>query len=105
MEITSTVVTKTARHQTEEESFNLDYIMTNGALDNVQVSIFHLPQENLEEQYLGSVSFDGRSISCNIPWSDGVSGYFETAIGFIAQIIESVGYEPAAEEPNNDKSR
>jgi hypothetical protein len=51
------------------------------------------------------VHFDGRSISCHLPMEDDLADLFETAVGFIAEIIEATGGAPIEETPENHKQR
>lgn len=105
MEITSTILTKTARHATDHGVYNIDYTITNGKLDRIQLNIFRPPAENEAEVYLGMVYYDGQNITCNIPWTENAALYFDTAADFIENIIESAGDEPTGAETKNDKSR
>lgn len=98
MEITSTVITKTAHHISEKGAYNIDYIISNGKLDRVQLSIFQAPEEGGEEVYLGAVNYDRGNITCIIPWGEDAARYFETAMEFIAEIIENVGIDDQPEE-------
>ena len=108
MEITNTVTTKTARHVSDKGAYNIDYTITNGKLDRVQLNIFQMPEEDQEEVYLGTVNYDSGNISCIIPWHEDAAHYFEMATAFIAEIIENVGLPEQTEEQGestNNKSR
>lgn len=108
MEITSTVITRTARHSTSSAQFAIEYTVIDGGLDRIQLSVFAPPtavqlpgedaaQEQDPEQepaaspqgeYLGAVYYDGHSVSCSLPWREDLAGLFTTASGFIGQILE-----------------
>lgn len=110
MEITSTVITRTARHSTPSAQFAIEYTVIDGGLDRIQLNIFTPPasvqslgedtaqeQEQDTEQvpaaspqgeYLGAVYYDGHSVSCSLPWREDLAGLFTTAAGFIGQILE-----------------
>jgi hypothetical protein len=105
MEITSTTVTRTARHKTNGAAYNIDYSTTDGHLDRIGLNIYRPPQDGEPEEYLGTVHYDGYNISCNLRWSDDLAALFETAVGFIAEIIEEVGDEPSEETPANNTQR
>lgn len=96
MEITNTVITRTARHQTDKGVFRIDYTVTNGKLGRIQLNIFKPSPQEEEQQYIGAVYLDNRTVSCNIPWNGDALHYFETAAGFIGEILESI------EEKNED---
>lgn len=105
METITTILTKTGRHTTDHGIYNIDYTITNGKLDKVQLNIFRPAGENAAEEYLGMVYYDGNNVTCHIPWTDNAALYFDTAADFIEEIIESLDDEPATEDFNNDKSR
>jgi len=90
MEITSTTVTRTARHTTAAAHYNIDYSVIDGRLDRVGLNIFRPPHEDVAERHLGSVHYDGHNIACHLPMEDDLADLFETAVGFVAEIIESV---------------
>lgn len=108
MEITSTTVNRTARHITEKAILSADYTTTNGQLERIQVNIYESATETDSQAYLGTVYYDGRNVSCHIPWHEDAVYYFQAAAGFIASIIESA---PTADqqqidnETNHEKSR
>ncbi len=105
MEITSTMVTRTAHHKTENAIYNIDYSTTDGRLDRIGLNIFRPQKEDEAESFVGTVHYDGHNISCHLRMEDDLANLFETAAGFIAEIIEEVGNEPANETPDNNTQR
>jgi hypothetical protein len=61
--------------------------------------------DEVAEIFLGSVHFDGHNISCHLPMEDDLANLFETAVGFIAEIIETTGDTPVEKAPENHKQR
>jgi hypothetical protein len=104
MEITSTTVTRTARHTTESAIYNIDYSTVDGRLDRVGVNIFRPAEGSEAETWPGSVHYDGRNVSCNLGWGEDPARLFETAIGIIAGIIETGGGAPGEDTPGNNES-
>jgi hypothetical protein len=105
MDITSTTVTRTAKHKSNGADYNIDYSTTDGHLDRIGLNIYRPPHDDQGEEYLGSVHYDGHNISCNLQWSDDLAALFETAVGFIAEVIEEAGDEPSEEIPANNNQR
>ncbi len=105
MEITRTTVTRNARHTTPTGIFSIDYTTTDERLDHVGVDVFRSPLESGEETFIGTVQYDGHNIACNLPMEEDLAHLFETAVGFIAEIIESTGHTPEEEAPDNNKQR
>ena len=105
MEITSTVITRTARHSTPSAQFAIEYTVIDEGLDRIQLNIFAPPaavrplgEDAAQEQeadpaaspqgeYLGAVYYDGHSVSCSLPWREDLAEIFATAAGFIGQIL------------------
>ena len=123
MEITSTVITRTARHSTPGAQFAIEYTVIDGGLDRIQLNLFAPPaavqppgEDATQEQdaaatpqgeYLGAVYYDGRSVSCSLSWRDDLAEIFATAAGFIGQILEQTPVLAAqhGSEEAQDKSR
>jgi hypothetical protein len=99
------MVTRTAHHTTENAIYKIDYSTTNDRLDRIGLDIFRPPQEEQEESFVGTVHYDGHNISCHLGMEEDLVNMLETAVGFIAQIIEEVGNEPAEAMPNNHTQR
>ena len=51
MEITSTIVTRTARQQTEKATFAIEYSTVNGTLQRVQFNIYSMASDAAAEEY------------------------------------------------------
>ncbi len=105
MEITTTTVTRTARQTTPAGIFNIEYSTINERLERVGIHILRPPLENEAESFLGTVHYDGRNISCHIVMEEDLAHLIETAVGFIAEIIESTGHNPGEDIPDNNKQR
>ncbi len=93
MEIIRTTIIRTAHHKTETVAYNIDYSTTQGQLERAQINVYRPPVGEVSEEYLGSVHYDGQTLSSSLRWSDDLAGIFETAASFIAEIIKSVDGE------------
>ncbi len=89
MEIISTTVTRTARHKTEEVTYNIDYSTTDGRLDRVGLNVYRPSSGESGEEYLGTVHYDGHTVSCNLRWNGRLAAIFTAATDFISEIIAS----------------
>ncbi len=103
MEITRTTVTRNAQHTTPAGIFSIDYSTTDERLDHIGIDVFRPAQEGGEESFVGTVNYDGQFISCRFQMEEDLSHLFETAVGFIAEIIESTGHNP--EETSDNKTQ
>ena len=88
MEITSTIVTRTARQQTEKATFAIEYSTVNGTLQRVQFNIYSMASDAAAEEYRGIIYFDGNDFTCNLPFSEEIPYYVGKSIEFIRQIVE-----------------
>lgn len=90
MEITHTIVTHSAIHETETEVYHAEYNVVNGLLERIQCNITARAQENDPVDHLGSVYMENGQVSGNIPYGEHTSRYFDTVMKLIANIIESI---------------
>lgn len=120
MEITSTVITRTARHRTDSVLFTIEYTVVDERLDRIHLNMFDPVPQPLSDaaeaeqaatptqgEYIGSIYFEGRNLSCNIPWREDAAELFSTGVGFIARIREELPApaEDAQEPATQDNSR
>ncbi len=105
MEITRTTVTRNARHTTPAGIFSIDYSTTDERLAHIGIDVFRPAQEGGEESFLGTVNYDGQFIASRFQMEEDLAHLFETAVGFIAEIIESTGHNPEEEASDNKTQR
>lgn len=97
MEITSTIITRMARHETDRARFDIEYSVADDRLQRIQMNIFTPATEtDPEEKYRGNTYFDGREFSCNIPFTEDIPYYIEKALEVIRQITEEMTAEAAS---------
>lgn len=88
MEITSTIVTRMARQQTDKASFGIEYSTVDGSLQHVQLTIYSAEGDAAAGEYCGNVHFNGNDFTCNLAFSEQIPHYVEKSMEFIRQIVE-----------------
>ena len=89
MNITNTLVTRSAVLETAGAFYYAEYTEENERLLRVQCNI-HEPavEDDVPGPYVGSVHMDHGTISCNMPFSEKSADYFKTAADMIVSILE-----------------
>ena len=68
MNITNTILTKTAVETTSNGNYIIEYTVVNGKLDRVQMTIQKIEiEENDEHPFVGNIWLEQDNLSCNIP--------------------------------------
>lgn len=98
MNITSTILTKTAVETTENANYNIEYTVVDKELSRVQTSIEALVTgENEEHRYLGHIYLEQGNLSCSIPLEAGVKAvpYFGDFDVIVTKIRENIAADAA----------
>lgn len=93
MNITSTILTKTAVETTSNASYNIEYTIIDEKLNRVQVSIEALAAgENIDHPYLGNIYLENSNLSCNIPIEESCTSalYFADFDMIVTKIKENI---------------
>lgn len=93
MNITNTILTRTATEVTQNASYTLEYTVTNGSLDRIQATIEELSvNENTEQHFIGTIYLEHGNLSCNIPIANEMktAAYFADFDAFVGMIRQSV---------------
>ena len=97
MEITSTIITRTACQESDRARFAIEYSTVDNRLQRIQMNIFTPATDaEPEETYRGNAYFDGREFTCNIPFTEDIPYYIEKALEVIRQIMEETSAEAAS---------
>lgn len=95
MDITSTMITRTALQLTESLRFQIEYTIVDGKLQRVQFNIFKIQEdENTEQQYVGSAYMENGFYSCSVPLGEDIAGIFQNISEYMEAILEAVENEP-----------
>lgn len=107
MEITNTVITRSAIQKNKTAEYRADYIEENGKLHRVQCNIHKLPEQGeLVGDFIGSVYLDRRTLSCSLPYSEESAEHFKAATDMIKNISKTTPLydeETLQETPNNNQ--
>ena len=99
MEITNTIVTRSAVQKTEGAHYVAEYVEENGKLLRMQCNIYQPVEDTeLSEKYIGSVYLERRMVSCSLNFDDSTAEHFEVVMGMIGQITENI---PLLEEDSH----
>lgn len=106
MEITSTIITRTACQESDRARFAIEYSTVDGRLQRIRMNILTPATEaEPEEKYLGNACFDGREFSCSIHFTEDIPYYIEKALECIRQIREETSAEAAPAALVNDTAK
>lgn len=96
MNITNTILTKTAVETTSNGNYIIEYIVINGKLDRVQMTIQKIEtEENDEHPFVGNIWLEQDNLSCNIPLISEVkvAPYFSDFDILVTKIKENISLE------------
>lgn len=93
MNITNTILTKTAVENTQYGNYTIEYTVINGKLDRVQMTIQKSEGEtNGDYQFVGNIWLEQNNLGCNIPLTSEVkiTPYFGDFDIFVSKIKENI---------------
>lgn len=91
MNITNTVLTKTAEEITANATYTVEYVMINNVLTRIHTSVqISLPEGN-EKENIGYITYENGSIFCHMQAGAKVSLFFLDFERFVEKIKESTG--------------
>ena len=79
MKVTNTIITKMAEATSESGKYNLEYNITDGVLERVQITVF----------------YDRGSMTANLPYSSDMAQYLADAAECIGTILQEVAAKAA----------
>lgn len=96
MNITNTILTKTAVEATSNGNYIIEYTVVNGKLDRVQMTIQKIEkEENDEHSFVGNIWLEQDNLGCNIPLISEVkvAPYFSDFDILVTKIKENISLE------------
>lgn len=97
MEIKNIVVTKNMTALTANAYYQLETSTSNGTLNRISANVFTPASAQGQEEYLGNISYENRSLSCSFLSVEDVSAYFKDFEGFMAEIKQEQVQEKESE--------
>lgn len=101
MKIICITTTKTAQERTERAFYNLDFTMTDGALERVVATVY-TPESRLDSDpapvFIGTITYENGQIFCSLPKDASIAGLMGDFENFMVQIQSAVTDEHADNE-------
>lgn len=91
MNITNTVLTKTAEETTANATYVIEYVLVNEVLTRIHVAVEALQPDGIEKVAVGYITYENGSIFCNLTGEGKTSLYFLDFEKFVEKIKESTG--------------
>ena len=101
MKIIRITTTKTAQERTERAFYNLDFTMTDGALERVVATVY-TPESRLDSDpapvFIGTITYENGQIFCSLPKDASIAGLMGDFENFMVQIQSAITDEHADNE-------
>ena len=94
MKVTNTIITKMAEATSENGKYNLEYNITDGVLERVQITVYKNAEEEEQPAAIGSI-YDRGSMTANLPYSSDMAQYLADAAECIGTILQEVAAKAA----------
>lgn len=91
MNITNTVLTKTAEETTANASYLIEYVLVNDALSRIHATVKAILPDGTGTQDAGYITYENGSVFCNLTGEGKSSLYFLDFEKFVEKIKESEG--------------
>lgn len=91
MNITNTVLTKTAEETTANASYVIEYVLVNEVLTRIHATVQAIQADGIEKQDVGFITYENGAIFCNLAGESKTSLYFLDFEKFVEKIKESSG--------------
>lgn len=95
MKITNTIITKMAEFNGRSGRYNLEYSITDGMLERVQITVYRSTEAEKQPAAVGSIFYDRGSMTVNLPYSSDMAQYLADAAECIGAILQEVAAETA----------
>lgn len=90
MNITNTVLTKTAVKNTDHAHYIIEYVIENEVLTRIHATVLSLPNEQNEEVSLGYITLENGSVFSNLNTGIKFSSLFADFEGIMAEVQATV---------------
>lgn len=101
MNITNTVLTKTAEETTANATYMIEYVLVNEVLTRIHVTVQAIQADGIEKLDVGYITYENGNIFCNLAEQGKTSLYFLDFDKFVEKIKESTGEMQQAENISN----
>lgn len=102
MNITNTVLTKTAEETTANATYQIEYVLVNEVLTRIHAAVEAIQADGIEKVNVGYITYENGSIFCNLNGQGKSSLYFLDFEGIVEKIEESAG---EMQQPENISDR
>lgn len=90
MNITNTILTRTAEEITANARYGIEYVVTNDLLTRIHATVQSLADENGDSNFLGNIIMENRDIVCNLSTDAEFSKICADFEGFITLVKANV---------------
>lgn len=97
MNITNTVLTKTAEETTANATYMIEYVLVNEVLTRIHVTVQAILADGIEKLDVGYITYENGNVFCNLTEQGKTSLYFLDFDKFVEKIKESTGEMQHAE--------
>lgn len=91
MNITNTVLTKTAEETTVHATYVIEYVLVNEVLTRIHATVEVLRGDGMEKMAVGYITYENGTIFCNLTGEGKMSAYFVDFDNFVEKIKASTG--------------
>jgi hypothetical protein len=91
MNITNTVLTKTAEETTANATYVIEYVLVNEVLTRIHATVQAIQPDGIEKVDVGYITYENGNIFCNLTGEGKTSLYFLDFDKFAEKIKESTG--------------
>lgn len=102
MNITSTILTKTAEETTANATYFIEYVLVNDVLTRIHATVQAIQPDGMEKLNAGYITYENGNIFCNLIGQGKSSLYFLDFERFVEKIKESAG---EMQQPENISDR
>ncbi|WP_418675936.1 hypothetical protein [Alistipes putredinis] len=100
MDIIRITTTKTAQERTDRAFYNLDFTITDSALERVVATVYtpeSRPDSDTPPTFIGTITYENGQIFCSLTKEASVAGMMADFESFMVQIQAAVAAETANE--------
>lgn len=91
MNITNTVLTKTAEETTANATYVIEYVLVNEVLTRIHANVQAIQADGTEKVAVGYFTYENGTIFCNLTGAGKTSAYFVDFDNFVEKIKVSTG--------------